>query len=84
MQQEYLSMLVRIPAQETGWSICNINLSQNLYCWSEKTENKIKKGRDWPIFKSILLHSCYFSFINLWTILQTPPQSQLVNMTVES
>ena len=34
-----------------GHDIFNIDLLLKLYCLFEKTEYKIKRGRDWPIFK---------------------------------
>ena len=34
-----------------GHDIFHIHLLLKLYCLFEKTENKQKKGRGWPIFK---------------------------------
>ena len=44
---------VRIPALYTGWTWVFFTLicCKKIYCLFEKTENKRKRGRSWPIFK---------------------------------
>ena len=40
---------------DTRWTFFHINLLQNLHCLFEKTGNKRKRGRGWPIFNKIVL-----------------------------
>ena len=48
----YQRSWVRIPVPYTGWTWYFFTLicCKKLYCLFEKTENKRKRGRDWPIF----------------------------------
>ena len=42
---------VRIPALYIGWTFFTLICCKKNYCFFEKTENKRKRGRGWPIFK---------------------------------
>ena len=43
-------MWFRIPAPGTGWTFFTFICCKKLYCLFEKTKNKQKRGRGWPIF----------------------------------
>ena len=53
---------VRIPALYTGWTRHFFTLICCKNCLFERAENKLKRGRCWPIFKNIGASNYFFIF----------------------